>query len=493
MVQGLEAHNTRGNHSGNTGNNNTHSSFNNINKIVLPGVTHFEVPHQGSALGVGEAAPGPHRFIPYCRNDRFAGRKCLLEEVKRFSEGKGHNRVALHGLGGSGKTQIALEYVHQRASESNWNIFWVQGSEVSKFSEGFRDIAQHVRIPLASAKKDENGFLLSVRRWFEGPNSGSWILVIDNADNEDDFVSNDSPIAKFIPQGISGTLIFTTRSRLVASRQGCRMIEVGKMGEEEALELFSNRFDSWGSLKDEEKKHVVAILGLVYHLPLAIVGSAVFMTETETPPSTYRTIFQENETRMKDLLSQPFCDIQREAAESILSTYFSTFAQIRQQMPLAADLLRLIAFFNHQNIPEELLTQCGLEGMDHSANFRYAIGKLLGFSLVTIVKCGDRTFYDLDRLVQLSLQAYLPTEELDQGRAAALEVISQFFPQSQDGRRDIDPAYIPHAVAVTRDSKDPIAEELGFRVALYLLDMGSYDNADIQIRECAALRAERKE
>ena len=392
------------------------------------------------------------------------------------------------------KTQIALEYVHQRASESNWNIFWVQGSGVLKFSEGFRDIAQHVRIPLASAKKDENGFLLSVRRWFEGPNSGSWILVIDNADNEADFVSNDSPIAKFIPQGTNGTLIFTTRSRLVASRQGCRMIEVGKMGEEEALELFSNRFDSWGSLEYEEKKHVAAILGSMYHLPLAIVGSAVFMAETETPPSIYRTIFQENETRMKDLLSQPFCDIHREVvAESILSTYFPTFAQIRQQMPLAADLLRLIAFFNHQNIPEELLTQCGLEGMDHSANFRYAIGKLLGFSLVTIVKCGDKTFYDLDRLVQLSLQAYLPTEELDQGRAAALEVISRFFPQSQDGRRYIDPAYIPHALAVTRDSTDPIAEELGFRVALYLLDMGSYDNADVQIRECAALRVERKE
>ena len=68
-------------------------------------------------------------------------------------------------------------------------------------------------------------------------------------------------------------------------------------------------------------------------------------------------------------------------------------------MPLAADLLRLMAFLNHQNIPEELLTQCGLEGMDHSANFRCAIGKLLGFSLVTIVEYRDKAFYQLDRLV----------------------------------------------------------------------------------------------
>jgi len=87
-------------------------------------------------------------------------------------------------------------------------------------------------------------------------------------------------------------------------------------------------------------------------------------------------------------LSQPFHYIQLESPhESILSTYFTTFDQIRQQMPLAADLLRLIAFFIHQNIPAELLTQYGPEGMDHSANFRSTIGKLLGFSLVTMVRC----------------------------------------------------------------------------------------------------------
>jgi len=84
----------------------------------------------------------------------------------------------------------------------------VQVSGVLKFSEGFRAIAQHAQIPLASTKTDEKGFLLSVRRWFESPNSGSWILVVDNADNEADFIGNNSPIAEFIPQGINGTLIF---------------------------------------------------------------------------------------------------------------------------------------------------------------------------------------------------------------------------------------------------------------------------------------------
>ena len=127
------------------------------------------------------------------------------------------------------------------------------------------------------------------------------------------------------------------------------------------------------------------------------------------------------------------------------------------------------------------------------AEFHRAIGKLAGFPLVTSVKRGDKTFYQLDHLVQLSLQAYLPTRELNQGRAAALKAISRLFPQSQDEQRSIVPTYIPHALAATHHSTDPVAEELGSCVAFYLLDTDSYDDAEIQFCGCAALREERTE
>jgi hypothetical protein len=98
-------------------------------------------------------------------------------------------------------------------------------------------------------------------------------------------------------------------------------------------------------------------------------------------------------------------------------------------MPSAAKILRLIGFFDRQNIPEELLSQSGLEGMDDPIEFRQAIGALLGFSLVMTVKREDKTFYELHRLVQLSLQVYLPREELNLWRATALGVVSRLFPQ----------------------------------------------------------------
>ncbi|CUS15457.1 unnamed protein product [Tuber aestivum] len=488
-----------GNFSGNSGDHNVYGSNYNNNNIITgnsSSITNIGPIYQGCAFRTGDReAYRPYRIIPYCRNSKFTGRKHLIEAVKRNSQGSGHRRIALHGLGGSGKTQIALEYVYQRASESDCDVFWVHGSGVPEFSEGFRAIAQHVRIPVASAKTDQEGFLLNVKRWFEGPASGDWILVIDNADNEEDFIGNGGRISKFVPQGQRGTLIFTTRSLRVVSWQNCERIEVGKMEEDEAQALFSKRLGNWNTTGDEEKEAITMILESVHHIPLAIVGAAAFMSETQTLPSTYWKIFRGSDEQARRLLSQPFCDIQREAdmTESILATYFVTFDRITLQMPRAAELLRLITFLDRQNIPEELLSQSGLEGADDPIEFRQAIGKLLGFSLVTTVKCGDKTFYELHRLVQLSLQVYLPTDELNRWRATALGVVSSLFPRHWNSWRDVSSAYIPHVLVVTKHSTDPIAEELCFRLGQYFQDMGFYNDAEIQLCRCITLREESRE
>ncbi|CUS08954.1 unnamed protein product, partial [Tuber aestivum] len=353
-----------------------------------------------------------YRIIPYSRNRKFTGREHLIHSVERHCKRDGHNRIALHGLGGAGKTQIALEYVYRRAREGDCDIFWVQGSGASKFREDFRAIGKHVRNPLASAETEEEGSLLSIKRWFEGRDNRDWILVIDNADNEEDFVSNNSPIAKFVPHGLRGTVIFTTRSHQVAFRQECERIGVETMAKDEAKKLFFKHFGNWGSLRDGEEEVV----------------------------------------RRTNLLSQQFSDIRRESdvTESILSTYFITFDRITRQMPTAGHLLRLIAFVDRQNIPEQLLRDSGVEGMDDPVEFRRAVGKLLGFSLITATKHEGETLYELHRLIQLSVQAYSPPEELQRWSYNALRIVSRMFPKYEHGLRDICKSYIPHALAVTK-------------------------------------------
>ncbi|CUS13409.1 unnamed protein product, partial [Tuber aestivum] len=364
-------------------------------------------------------------MVPYCRNGTFTGRENLIESIKEICKGSAHNRVALHGLGGCGKTQIALEHVYRHSSEGRCHVFWVQGSGVLKFTEGFKAIAQHVRGSQVGTEKDEEELLRRAKTWLEGPESGDWILVIDNADNEADFIGSTSPISKFVPQGREGTVLFTTRSRQVAIRQGCKIIKVDKMEPEEAQDLFSKRFDGWHDLGDVEKGAVSRILDSMDHLPLAVVGSAAFMAENGTSPSAYWSIFQENDKRTKELLSEQFYDIQREVdmTESILGTYFITFDRITEKIPLMVKLLGLMASLDRQYIPEELLIHSGLVGMDDSLKFCQAIGTLSRFSLVTEVKLEGTTFYELHRLVQLSIQAYLSIEQANQGRIAGLQAV----------------------------------------------------------------------
>ncbi|CUS11371.1 unnamed protein product, partial [Tuber aestivum] len=133
--------NISGKFSGNSGDNNVSASYNtDINLRYLNNAANLGTLYQGCVISAGdrEEASRPYRIIPYSRNTKFTGRKSIIDSVKSLSKRNGHNRIALLGLGGSGKTQIAIEYVHQCASERDCNIFWVQGSGVLKFKEGFK-------------------------------------------------------------------------------------------------------------------------------------------------------------------------------------------------------------------------------------------------------------------------------------------------------------------------------------------------------------------
>jgi len=325
------------------------------------------------------------------------------------------------------KTQIALEYVYRRCRGRP--VFWVHGSSLEKFSDEFKSIGT------AQSAIDGEGAksLTSVKKWLEGPNSGEWILVVDNADNERDFDSNNSPIAQYIPRGPKGTLIITTRSKQVASRLVCHgesAIQVPQMGAEEARQLFLYRYGALSDPRDEMA--VEEILGSLHYLPLAVVGAVAYMTETSTAPSEYLGIFRSEDSARERLLSQQFSDIYREAStgvmESILSTFYITFEQIKKEYCQAADLLRLITFMkDHQNIPEEALQHSGLEGMNDAVTARNAIGKLVNFSLVTKTasSVGDLPVYELHRLVQISAEVYLKRcegEDVSMWMARAWEV-----------------------------------------------------------------------
>jgi hypothetical protein len=134
---------------------------------------------------------------------------------------------------------------------------------------------------------------LIVKQWLEGPQSGEWILVIDNADNMLDFYpvapesteskENDTVsighagIAEFIPWGSKGIIIFTTRDREVARNLAyANVIVKPELDLEQATELFYQHYANAERTSDDTAASQRLLMELQF-LPLAIVQVAAYL------------------------------------------------------------------------------------------------------------------------------------------------------------------------------------------------------------------------
>ncbi|PUU77553.1 P-loop containing nucleoside triphosphate hydrolase protein [Tuber borchii] len=480
--------NITGNFSGNTGSRNmmTHSHHNNP---VLHASVHYHAP----PLQVKRIGPTTFWMVTPSWNEGFTGRVVIIEKLRDLSMGGLHNRIALLGMGGVGKTQIALQYSYWCRGKRP--VFWVSGSNFLRFSEDFKEIAQYAPITLNEDDPNEKQ-LMVVKRWLEGPNCGNWLLIVDNADNETDFADNSSVIARFLPHGPQGMMVVTTRSRKVANRLGCEAVRVNKMTVDEAKSLFLRHCDV-PNIEEEEEDALLEILELLDCIPLGIVGAAAYMTQTETLAHEYLAIFKNRDQSRRHLLSQGLNDSHKgykQDLENILSVFFITFERLVQQMPVAAQVLFLIAFLDHQNIPEELVLESELEGAD-PVEYQDAIRKLCDFSLVSKITTlrTKKPVYELHYLVQLSIRAYLDREKLVSWRGQALHVVERLFPVFDHRVQGDCRVYLPHAVAVLEGSQGYLVDPLSDRIWDYLYHSSNYISAEMHIRWCIAAREKRDE
>jgi len=202
--------------------------------------------------------------IPFLSNinirgpSEFVGREYLLENLKQDIEKGKHTRntIVLYGTGGMGKTQLALEYIHQHKKDYT-SIFWINAVSDQATILGFTHIMQRLikhhgqlcddysqigRLLGMAGKLDSNGcfsvtqpsevqhVLDMVKEWFALPENMNWLLVFDNLDDPDT-----DDIGEYIPACNHGTVIVTSRRRDL--QQGRRGFEVQQMHPMEAMQL----------------------------------------------------------------------------------------------------------------------------------------------------------------------------------------------------------------------------------------------------------------
>ena len=385
------------------------------------------------------------------------------------------------GLGGSGKTQIALEFAYQfRERWPDCSVFWVPAMDDESIQKAYLEIGRLLGIPNPEEQQAEIKKLVQHRLSQES--AGRWLLVFGNADNIDMWINEAGDVTDpyrlidYLPKSTSGSIVFTTRSRKTAVKlAGNNVILVEEMDESVAKQLLSNSLIDPGLLKDE--RSTVKLLKLLTFLPLAIVQAAAYINENEISLSEYLALLQDTEQGIIEVLSKGFEDEGRycNIKNPVASTWLISFDQIRRRDALAAKYLSFMACLDPKDIPLSLLPPA------QSPNkFVDAIGTLSAYSFVT--KRPANQSLDLHSLVHLATRNWLRTEgSLEQWTRNAITQLEKMFPDNNNENRSLWRAYLPHARCVlgsglTEDGATKT--ELLWKFGLCLYSDGRYDEAE---------------
>ena len=427
-----------------------------------------------------------HFLVPFGRNPSFVGRETillkLLENIWPGTNRDDCQRTTIEGLGGVGKTQIALQAVHLvHEKHPDCSIFWVPAVDASNFENAYRDIGKQMKVEGIDEEKVDVKRL--VKTALERESSGSWLLIVDNADDVA-LLFGDTRLSDYLPFSRKGSILFTTRNHKVAVRLQSNVIGVAEMDDREALDMLQTGLEKSQTSDIECTKRLLAFLA---NLPLAIRQASAFMAENQMTTPEYLEICGSERKDMIDLLSEDFEDRYRykEIQNPVATTWLVSFGRISQHDPLAAEYLKFMSLLAEKDIPRSLLPTA------RKPEAIKAIGTLKAYAFISQRKGQDS--FDMHRLVRLAMQNWLERKgDLDGCATSAIQQLDQAFPFPEHDNRDVWMRYVSHAQAVLEfrgHFTDETAEaRLVFNIAASHYLLGKYKEAEQMYRQMLELR-----
>ncbi|KAH7317075.1 P-loop containing nucleoside triphosphate hydrolase protein [Stachybotrys elegans] len=477
-------------------------------------------------------AAGIRKYIPYPRNETIVLRPSLTEQLDvllpKTSEAQ---MAALFGLGGSGKTHLALDFAYRRLSES-FDVFWVHAESYATFSQDYRRIADVLDVDTEGLSEAE--ILHAVRIAIE--KRSRWLLVIDNADHLALFdppqtiqgaSDQQQPNAQARQTG-AGTVLWTSREESIVGRRvsNGRGIKVTHMALEEAKQLLWSVINdgTMGSEDDDQLELVVEELG---HLPLAVSQAGAYMRLTMTKIPEYLEILGEGQKRW-NVLNETYHDRYRpnNVSNSILQTWRISFDRLKADDELAFNMLHIATHLEYQDVQWSVLREVakvatelnegkgkGKKEEPDNVTIRRAVRRLIDFAFVSHRKDrpGEES-YEMHKLVREGIQFQLslaqagdantempwtthrntrsrrsrvkrdrPRSEYPRSAVAALVAMDKLFPRYKIGEHKKWPVYevyFPHCMRVAElpdfPGENARAGHFFRRAGHYALDRGLY-------------------
>jgi Domain of unknown function (DUF4062)/Tetratricopeptide repeat/NB-ARC domain len=356
------------------------------------------------------------------RNADFTGRREILARLHDELAGDGKAVVlarALYGMGGVGKTQVALEYAHRFKADYDL-IWWIPAEQPQEISLALAELAARLGLQTSDNATEAAAVALEELRR-DADTVGRWLLIFDNAEDPAD-------LEAFLPTG-SGHVVITSRNQ--AWTRQAQPVELDVFSRQESIAHLTRHVPG---LDLDDAAKVSAAVG---DLPLAIEQAGAWLAETGMAAASYVEWLA---TRAASALglNKPLG-----YATPVAATWNLSLSRLRKRSPAAVRLLQILAFCSPGPISMTLLY--GDEMIVHLLPFdeklrdKYMLGQVIrDISTLALARIdpGSNSL-QIHRLVQLVIRAQMTEEEQRRARHEVHVVLAGARPRQ--GETD-DPA-----------------------------------------------------
>lgn len=350
------------------------------------------------------------------RNKNFTGRAEILD---RLRDGLASSVTvvlphALQGMGGVGKTQVAIEYAYRHRSDYDL-VWWIPADQPPLVRASLAALAPQLGLPPATASGIESAAAAVLDALRRGHPFDRWLLIFDNADQPED-------LTDVIPTGGTGHVLVTSRNHRWQSVVETVQVDVFTPGE--SIEFLTRRIRT--ALAPAAADALAAELG---YLPLALEQAAALQSETGMSIDEYLRLLKDHTVSILAEGKSPDYPLSMTAAWKL------SVSTLERYQAEAVALLRLCAFLGPEPVPRDLFPR-GASALEPALRglladpirLARAIRELGRFALIRI----DGRTVITHRLIQALLRDDLTAQEQEQYRAEAHLVLATGAPQDPE-------------------------------------------------------------
>jgi tetratricopeptide (TPR) repeat protein len=348
-------------------------------------------------------------YLPYIRNKQFTGRRDKLTQLAESLQEQGVNTLVqtVKGLGGIGKTQLALEYAYLGLETSKYQlVWWLVATNETTLINGYLSLANELGIPEGDMEKRIPSTKMKLSSICQ------WLLIFDD-------VPHYKMIYPYLPTIGKGHVLITSRSV-----QGWpQNISLDVFVRTESIDYLAEVLNKDAS-NEEFRREADALAALLGDLPLALSQASAYIAKTKITITKYISYYSD---KSQQLLAKK--DENSTYPYTVLTTWTITIEHIKKSYPQVEKLLQACIYVTNQLIPRKIIIDwLKYELMEDELTANEILGELAQYSLIVL----DEQALSLHALVQKAIQLNFATFNETKIVKRLLKVINTVYPPLED-------------------------------------------------------------